>query len=118
MKRTSVLIDESVPRAVQRVLQVAGLDAKRIQELGPRGITNSAVLRLASATGRLLVTRDADFVRLSQPAHRGTKILYLQAYPDEPERAAAHVRAHLGECLRRLQECNVVVLTAKGGECL
>jgi len=58
-----LLVDEGVDAAIVARLRGDGHDVKYVAELTP-GITDDAVLELASADGRLLLTADKDFGEL------------------------------------------------------
>lgn len=118
MSSVSILLDEGVPRAVYRSLQAGGYDVSRIQDLAQRGISNGAVIELAFATSKALFTRDSDFLRLTRASQRRIKVVYLEAYPDEPDKLAKHVGAFIGRCLELLKDCQVVILSKGGAECL
>jgi predicted nuclease of predicted toxin-antitoxin system len=57
------LADECVDAAVAARLRSDGHDVLAVAELAP-GLTDDAVLELANADGRILVTADADFGEL------------------------------------------------------
>lgn len=56
--------DEHVPKAVALGLRRAGVDVLRVQEAGLRTADDPPHLERAAQEGRVLVTFDADFVRL------------------------------------------------------
>lgn len=118
MSPIAILLDEGVAKAVYKFLQRKGYDTKRIMDLSPRGTKNTAVLTLASDTRRVLFTRDADFLKLPQAGEKRIKIENLDAYPDEPDKLAKHVEAHMENCLTLLNQCHIVVLRREGPECL
>lgn len=57
------LVDECVDAAVAARLRSDGHDVVAVAELAP-GLADDAVLELANADGRILVTADADFGEL------------------------------------------------------
>jgi predicted nuclease of predicted toxin-antitoxin system len=62
-----LLLDEHYPTAVAARLRDDGCDAVTVQELGAAGIDDAALLRLAAADRRALVTSNArDFVPLAR----------------------------------------------------
>ena len=67
-----LLADEGVDAAIVARLRADGHDVKYVAELSP-GITDDAVLELAKADGRVLLTADKDFgelvFRLRRAAH-------------------------------------------------
>lgn len=118
MPSSLLLLDEGVPKSVLSVLQRAGYDTKRVQDLGPRGISNGEVMSLASYSKRILLTRDSDFLKLKIGIGRTLKIVYLEAYRDEPEKLASHVENFIDRCLELLSQCSLVVLDEEGPECV
>jgi len=118
MNAPIILLAESVPKTVEITLQRMGYDAKRVQDLTVRGISNSSLLQLALSTRRILVTRDADFLKVSRLSERLVKILYLEAYPDEPEKSAKNVQTYFARSLALFQRCNIVIMRTDGPECM
>jgi predicted nuclease of predicted toxin-antitoxin system len=60
-----------VPRRFHRVFEDLGLDAEHLA-VGPRrGLADEAILEVAEAGGRMVVTFDLDFGRLYLFQHRG-----------------------------------------------
>ncbi len=66
-------LDESVDPAVARGLELHGVDVTTTVDRGLRSISDEAQLSFARSEGRVLVTFDADFLRLaaSGAAHEG-----------------------------------------------
>ena len=111
-------MDEGVPKSVLKTLQEAGHDAKRVQDLSPRGISNGAVMGLASSTERILLTRDSDFLKLKIETERTLKVVYLEAYRDDPEKLASHLGIFIDRCLQLLSRCALIILHEEGPECV
>lgn len=91
------LVDESLPRAVTRVLVGAGHDVPDGRDGGLRGAPDTAVMARAIAEGRFLVSADLDFSNvLAFPpgSHPGIAVLRV---PDEwsPLRRAERVLSGL-----------------------
>jgi predicted nuclease of predicted toxin-antitoxin system len=59
-------LDEHVAHAVAQALRRRGIDVLTATEAGLRSLPDEAVLSATQAAGRLLVTHDADFLRLHQ----------------------------------------------------
>ncbi len=112
------LLDEGVPKSVLKVLQFSGYDVKRVQDLSPRGISNGAVMNLASSSERILLTRDSDFLKLKTRIGKTLKVVYLEAHRDEPEKLASHIEIFMDRCLQLLSKCSLVVLDEDGPECV
>lgn len=66
-------LDESVDPAVARGLRVHGIDVTTTQESGLRTLSDHDQIRFAAASRRVLVTHDADFLRMhaAQTPHAG-----------------------------------------------
>lgn len=56
-----VLLDEGLPRRAAALLRELGIDAVHITEIREPSTADEAILEEARATGRLIVTLDADF---------------------------------------------------------
>jgi predicted nuclease of predicted toxin-antitoxin system len=66
-------LDAHVPNAVAEALQRRGIDAQTANEAGLRTAPDEAYVARAIAEGRVMVTHDADFLRIhySQQPHAG-----------------------------------------------
>jgi hypothetical protein len=62
--KPSFLTDEHIPNAVMRGLRARGIDASTVGEAGQLGASDTALLAFAKAHGRILITADADHLRL------------------------------------------------------
>ena len=74
-----LLADENIQGEVVAVLRKRGLDVVTVDEMGLRGQDDQAVIAAAFATGRVVLTHDADFGMLA--ILRGSPvigILYLR----------------------------------------
>jgi len=60
-----LLLDEHLRPGVARALREQGVDALHVQDLNLKGSTDLGLLHATHDLGRTLVTRDIDFVRLS-----------------------------------------------------
>ena len=86
------LIDEDVDVRLLGVLRQLGHDAKRV----PSGTQNGAVIRLARETGRILVTRDADFTdAVRYPPSRAAGIIHVDIHPPRLTPIASALKALL-----------------------
>jgi predicted nuclease of predicted toxin-antitoxin system len=94
-------MDVHVPRAITRSLSAAGLDVLTAQEDGCAELTDPELLDRASATGRVLFTRDDDLLAEATRRQRG-------GIPFAGVVFAHQMRVHIGQCirdLRLLSEC-------------
>lgn len=71
--RLTFYMDEHVPKAVTEGLRRRGVDVVTVQEAGLQGATDTQHLKRATQEGRVIVTQDADFLRLhaAGESHRG-----------------------------------------------
>jgi predicted nuclease of predicted toxin-antitoxin system len=98
------LLDQSADARLIPFLRSRSHDAVRIGQEHPAGLPDPAVLALAQAEGRILITDDRDFGELvfrhRQP-HAGVIYLRLGRYADLSTKIArlAHVLEHYSEQL-------------------
>ena len=86
------LVDEDVDVRVIGVLRRLGHDAKRV----PSGTQNGAVIRLARAEGRILISRDADFTDEGRyPPSRFSGIIHVDIHPPRLRPIASALKALL-----------------------
>ena len=64
MARISFLTDEHIPNAVANGLRARGIDASTSGEAKQLGSSDAALLAFARTEGRVLITADADHLRL------------------------------------------------------
>ncbi len=64
MARISFLTDEHVPSAVAKGLRARGIEASTAAETGQLGAADASLLAYARAEGKVLITGDADYLRL------------------------------------------------------
>lgn len=57
-------MDEHVPKAVAEGLRRRGVDVVTVQEIGLQAADDQRHLERAAEEGRVVVTQDADFLRL------------------------------------------------------
>jgi hypothetical protein len=78
--RIKFYLDEHVPKAVTEGLHRRGVDAITVQELGLQAAQDTRHLERAAQDGRVVVTQDADFLRLhaSGLPHRGIVYAHQQ----------------------------------------
>ncbi|WP_420456726.1 DUF5615 family PIN-like protein [Rubrivirga sp.] len=62
-------LDEHVGRLVRRALRQRGIDVETVAEAGRLGGGDVAHIARAMETSRVLVTQDADFLRLHAEGH-------------------------------------------------
>lgn len=72
----SLLCDENIPYPVVEGLHRRGLDVVTIQEKGLSCADDENVLKKALKEGRVIYTRDTDFLRLHKAGHKHSGIIY------------------------------------------
>lgn len=76
------LLDENMPKRAATALRRAGYSAARVLEVGLRVQKDPVIFAYARAHGRIIVTRDADFLTAHyQPPHAGIIFLSLPGVP-------------------------------------
>jgi len=75
--RPRFLTDEHIPNAVVRGLRARGVDASTAGEAGQLGASDTALLAFAQAHGRVLITADADHLRLHAAGVPHAGILFV-----------------------------------------
>ncbi len=102
-----LLLDEDVDVRLIRVLRRLGHEVKRV----PCGVTNGAVMRLAQAEHRVLVTRDADFSnRKMYPPSRYGGIIHLAIHPSKVDDLAPPLTRLLSACSQEEVAGTLIVL--------
>ena len=76
MSPVQFYLDEHVGRVVVRALRQRGIRVETAAEAGRLGDSDEAQLGYATATGRVLVTQDADFLRLHSEGRAHAGIAY------------------------------------------
>ncbi len=79
---SKLLADENVPWPLVKSLRGMGLDVVWIPETGYRGISDNELVDIANRDGRIVLTRDSDFL---EPSLR-RRVVYGIVYIGEPVR--------------------------------
>ncbi len=69
-------LDEQIPSAVRDGLRRRGVDVLTTQEASMRGATDEELLNHALSQGRVVLTQDADFLRLHATGTSHSGIIY------------------------------------------
>ena len=72
-----LLADENIPRPLTKLLRDMGLNVVWIPETDYRGINDEEVIDLANKEGRIVLTRDSDYLKLSLRRRVKHGIIYL-----------------------------------------
>ena len=84
-----LLADQDVYASTVQLLRGLGHDVETASERGLAQATDSDLLRLSQADGRIFITRDRDYGGLVFVEARGAGVLYLRALPSTLQ--AVHV---------------------------
>jgi phosphoribosylformylglycinamidine (FGAM) synthase-like amidotransferase family enzyme len=76
MARIRFLTDEHVPKAVARGLRERGVDVTTAAEAGTLGAEDLWLLEHLKAEGRVVITHDADYLRLHAAGVQHAGIVY------------------------------------------
>ncbi len=73
-------LDEHIPKAVARGLHVRGVDVTTARDVGLLGASDEDHLTWSRSKGRVVVTKDEDFLRLAAltPDHAGIAFAFSQ----------------------------------------
>lgn len=69
-------LDEHVGRIVRNALRQRGIDVESVGAAGRLGATDAEHLEYARSVGRVVVTQDADFLRLHAEGHEHAGTAY------------------------------------------
>ncbi len=70
-------MDEHIPKAVTEGLRRRGVDVLTVQEAGMLGASDQDHLALAIKEHRVILTRDADFLRMHADGQRNYGIVFV-----------------------------------------
>jgi hypothetical protein len=79
--RPTFLTDEHIPSAVAIGWCARGIDASTAAESAQLGALDAALLSFARSEGRVLITADADHLRLAAAGAPHAGILFAPPYP-------------------------------------
>ncbi len=105
---TQFLADENIPLETVDFLKNQGIDIISVTKISP-GLSDSKVLDLANAKGRIVVTFDKDFGQLIFKEKRQTKgLMLLRFVPESPQQIAIRIKQVLAAKIK--MECSVVTV--------
>jgi len=96
--QSKLLADENIPWPLVRLLRDMGIDIVWIPETAYRGVSDEEIVDLANSGGRIILTRDRDFLRM----RLRRKVEYGLIYIGEPARKDNLVRLS-GNIIRALE---------------
>ena len=105
------LVDAQLPRRLARQLATEGHDAIHTLDLSDGNRTSdAAIIDLADREGRVVVTKDADFVVSHTLAKRPRRLLLVATGNIDNEALEILLRANLARIVPALEESNFVEL--------
>lgn len=109
-----LLADENIPGGTIAYLRAESFDVLSIQEIAP-GIADEAVLELAAAESRILVTFDRDYGELifRQGKRPPRSVIYFRLYPATADELNAMILRLIRGDLGTL-DGNMVVVSQEG----
>lgn len=108
-----LIADENIPSEVVRKLRSAGYDVLTVTDVVSAGTKNHELAELSLRIGRILLTRDADFTRLSRSIMNRLRVVYIAAHAG-PSELAGLTLTHIERCVELLQTVNIVLLDEDG----
>lgn len=110
-----LLLDMGLPRRSADDLSALGWDSVHIGALGQHRATDAAILALAAAQERTVVTLDADFSRLlALGGMRRPSVIFLRQSELDRPAATSLLRTILPTLDQALSEGALAVVTAQG----
>jgi len=108
-----LIADENIPFRIIEKLRKVGHDVLTVTDVARPGIGNSELAEISARLDGVIMTRDADFTRLTRPLLKRVKVIYVNLSGD-PNGMAQLVLDCMKECDSILQRHNVVVLDDEG----
>ena len=98
------LIDAQLPSDLARRLVELGHDARNVRDIGLKEADDLAIWRHARAKGFALVTKDEDFVTLSNLSADGPPVLWIRLGNTTNARLWEQLGPLLPDIMRRLEQ--------------
>ena len=109
-----LLLDQGLPRTAAKLLRVAGFDTVHVGDIGYATVKDAAILQLATAEQRVVVTLDADFhTLLALSAASTPSVIRIRIEGLRAEAVAALIQSVVAQCEQELAQGAVV--TAQEG---
>ncbi|RLE94681.1 MAG: hypothetical protein DRJ55_02650 [Thermoprotei archaeon] len=99
-----ILADENVHYSLVKELRRLKVDVLPVVDTDFRGVADEELIEIADRNGRVLLTRDSDFVRMALKKRIGTGVIYV-AVPITKEnyrRLAVLIKNNLKKCVGKL----------------
>jgi len=111
--RLRLIADENIPFQVIEELRKAGYDVLPLSHVARTGIRNSELAEISMKLDRVIMTRDADFTRLTKPLLSRIKVMYLKVTGD-PQKIAELILDNIKNCAPMFRTHNVIMLDDEG----
>jgi len=72
------LVDNQLPVALARPLQTRGFDCQHVLEVGLAEASDAEVCRYADEQGRIIISKDEDFLHLANRPEAATRVLWIR----------------------------------------
>jgi predicted nuclease of predicted toxin-antitoxin system len=72
------LVDNQLPVALARDLQTRGFDCQHVLEVGLAEASDTEVCRYADQQGRVIISKDEDFLHLANRPEAATRVLWVR----------------------------------------
>jgi predicted nuclease of predicted toxin-antitoxin system len=111
--RLRFIADENVPFQVMEELRKAGYDVLAVRDVAHTGLRNNELAEISIKLERIIMTRDADFTRLTKPLLSRIKVMYLKVTGD-PQKIAELILDNIKNCAPMFRTHNVIMLDDEG----
>jgi len=107
------LADENVPLQVVDALRQARYEVTTVSEAAHPGMKNEEFAKLSIQLVMVIITRDADFIRLKQPLMRQLRFVYIGLSGD-PDSTAQQVLKNIDRSISLLYRHTMAIIDEEG----
>jgi predicted nuclease of predicted toxin-antitoxin system len=72
------LVDNQLPVILPRLLQTRGFDCRHVLDVGLAEASDAEVCRYAEEQGRIIISKDEDFLHLANRPDAATRVLWVR----------------------------------------
>jgi hypothetical protein len=95
-------------------LKRRGFAVRLTTEVLGAGVRNSDLVNVAVETGEIILSFDADFLKLKPDLRGLVGVIYIDMHPRNPRKAELMLEKWIDECLGLLKQGNTVKLAETG----